>query len=447
MPPRRLLRWCLSVCLALLSITAPSTAQAPPTPAGPDSTARVLVGARLFDGTGAPLRTDMVIVIRDAAIAAIFPRGAHPLPTDAAVFDLSGRTVIPGIIDGHVHLATVPDGEDSPDRTRARLRAALYGGVTSVRDMAGDARVLAGLARGALVGSIESPHIYFAALMAGPAFFKDPRTQSSARGLVAGQVPWMRAVTPDLDIPRAVAEAHGTGATALKLYALLTPDQVERLSAEAHRQGMRVWAHANLDPARPLAVVRGGVDAVSHASMLTAAMTTAELRTARAAAAASGPITLDSPELDSLFSEMHRRGTIFEPTLFIYGKDNPRERLAAAIVRRAHHAGVTIMAGTDSIGAASFDSVPDIHRELEALVAEAGLTPAEALVAATRNAATAIGIAASTGTLAVGKAADLVVLDADPLTDIRNTTRIEFVMKAGRIFRRSTATEGTAKPQ
>ncbi len=440
--------WFRHAFTALLALCLPSTAvsQAPPTPAGPDSTAKALVGARLFDGTGAPVREDMVIVVRDARIAEIFPAGSRALPSDARVIDVAGRTIVPGIIDGHVHLATEPDGEDSPDRAQARLRSALYGGVTTVRDMAGDARRLADLARDALVGSVESPHIYYAALMAGPAFFKDPRTASSARGRIAGEVPWMRAITPDMDLARVVAEAHGTGATALKLYALLTPAEVQRLSAEAHRQGMRVWAHANLDPAKPMAVARGGVDAMSHASMLSAVLSPAELKAARESAEKGVVPELRSPALDSLFGEMRARGTIFEPTLFIYGKDNARERLAAGITRAAIGAGVTLMAGTDSIGAPTLDSLPNIHRELAALVEEAGLSPADALLAATRNAAEAIGIDDTTGTLQPGKAADLVVLDADPLADIHNTTRIRFVMKSGRIFRKKPVGESTRTP-
>ncbi len=427
--------------LLLLSIAAPAAAQFPPTAAGPDSTPKALVGARLFDGTGGPARSDMTIVIRNARVTEVFRTGARPLPSDARVIDLHGRTVVPGIIDGHVHLATEPDGEDNLRRTKLRLRSALYGGVTTVRDMAGDTRVLAGLARDALVGSIESPNIYYAALMAGPAFFKDPRTASSARGRIAGQVPWMRAITPETDFAQVVAEAHGTGATALKLYAMLTPAEVFGLSREAHAQGMRVWAHADLNPARPMDVVRGGADAISHAGMLSSVLSPAERKAARAAAEAGRIPDLHSPELDALFKEMRARHTILEPTLFIYGEDNARERMAAAITRAAHRAGVTIMAGTDSIGAPSMDSLPDIHKEMEALVQEGGLSPAEALVAAGRNAALAIGIAGSTGTLVPGHAADLVVLRGDPLADIHNTASVVWVMKSGRIYRRPAADE------
>ena len=104
--------------------------------------------------------------------------------------------------------------------------------------------------------------------MAGPQFFVDPRTHDAARGLVAGQVPWMQAVTAETNLPMAVAEARGTGATALKLYADLSAELVKSITAEAHRQQLLVWAHAAVFPALPNDVVDAGVDVISHACLL-----------------------------------------------------------------------------------------------------------------------------------------------------------------------------------
>src|SRR5439155_9632347 len=110
-----------------------------------------------------------------------------------------------GLIDSHVHLATSPNRRYA----EALLRRDLYSGVTTVRDMAGDARVLADLSRAALIGEIPAPDIAYAALMAGPAFFKDPRTVDSARGAVAGEVPWVRVVTPATDLALSIAGGKG----------------------------------------------------------------------------------------------------------------------------------------------------------------------------------------------------------------------------------------------
>ena len=322
-------------------------------------------------------------------------------------------------------------------RTEQRLRSALLGGVTAVRDMAGDVRALASLQRDALLGEITSPDIYYAALFAGPSFFADPRTQDASRGLIPGQVPWMRAITDTTDLHQAVAEAWGTGATAIKLYADLSGELARRITTEAHAQGLKVWAHAALRPARPMEVVEAGVDAISHANLVALAMDSARRATALHAPA-NQPLDLEDAGLDSLFSLMARRHVTLEPTLLIFADNPPALRFAGAIANMAHRRGVTIVAGTDTLGAAGSDSLtlPNLHRELELLVTLAGLSPAEALEGATRDAAIVLGAQRVRGTIEVGKLADAVVLRSDPLRSIRNTRTIQLVLKRGRVYRR-----------
>ena len=144
----------------------------------------------------------------------------------------------------------------------------LLSGITSVRDMAGDARALASLSRDAGLDEIISPDIYYAALMAGPAFFKDPRTHLTTHGGIAGDMPYMKAVTDTTDLRIAVAEAKGSGAIAIKLYAELSGALAKKITTEAHRQQMLVWSHANLDQASALEVINAGVNSISHAAMV-----------------------------------------------------------------------------------------------------------------------------------------------------------------------------------
>jgi imidazolonepropionase-like amidohydrolase len=425
----------LTAGLLLIAGTAlPVRAQSPR-----DTTSQLaLTGVTLIDGTGrAPQRNETVLT-KGERIVAVFPDGSQALPAGVTKLELTGRFVIPGLIDSHVHIATDPSGEDSHARTERRLRKALLGGITTVRDMAGDTRSLASLQRDALLGEITSPDIYFAALFAGPAFFADPRTHDAARGAVAGQVPWMRAITDTTDMRQVVAEARGTGATAIKMYAELTGEQARRISTEAHAQGLKVWAHANLTIAMPMEVVTAGTDAISHAPLLARAMDSTHFRAALHTPAGT-PLVIADSGLDAVLREMVRRHTVFEPTLFIFQAEMPSMApLGAAVTRRAHELGVTIIAGTDTLGDADADglTLPNLHRELELLVSVGGLSPAEALESATRNAAAVVGAQSSIGTIEPGKLADIVVLRSDPLVDIRNTRTIQLVIKRGRVYRR-----------
>lgn len=396
-----------------------------------------LIGVTLFDGIGGTPRPNQTVLIQGERIAAVFLAGSRPLPAGVTGLDLSGAFLIPGLIDTHVHVATDPSGEDTRVRAERRLRKALLGGVTTARDMAGDVRALASLQRDARLGEIPSPDLYYAALFAGPEFFADPRTHDASRGLVAGQVSWMRAVTDTTNLHQAVAEARGSGATAIKLYAALSGPLARRITVEAHAQGLAVWAHAALRPATPIQVVDAGVDVVSHASLIALAMDSAH-RASALRTAADAPLAIDDSGLGLLFRSMLRHHTVFEPTLLVFEDSPARLRLAGALTRKAHALGVPIIAGTDTLGEADSDTLtlPNLHRELELLVTLGGLSPEEALQSATRDAAKVLGAQADRGTIEAGKLADLVVLTADPLRDIRNTRSVQLVVKRGRVYRR-----------
>lgn len=355
---------------------------------------------------------------------------------------------MPGLIDSHVHLATDPSTTDPRDVIERRLKQALYGGVTSVRDMAGDARMLADLARAAMVHEIESPAIYYAALWAGAEFFTDPRTVAMSRGFAAGSVPWGLAIADSTNLALAVARAKGTGATAIKTYALLPAPLIERIADEAHRQGMKVWSHARVTPASPAQVIAARIDAVSHADMFVCVVNAC---TQAPTAAVYQRESATAPRLLTLYEDMKRRGVILDPTLFVYevlGKApgitaeqrlrlDARGAFGAAVTAAAHRAGVEIVAGTDSIGDGDINKYPNVHAEMELLVRNAGMTPLAAMRAATYAGAKAIGIEKTHGSVEIGKAADLVVLDADPALDIRNTRSVRYVIRNGRLYTRS----------
>jgi len=430
--------------LFLVLLLAATPAQA----LSPAQVATVYDGAVVIDGTGAPPRPGMAIVVRDGRIQAVVPSGQWRAllgPADAKlahVVDMHGRYALPGLIDTHVHLATDPD----PPYERALLRRYVFSGVTTVRDMAGDTRVLADLARATLLHQLDGPDIYFAALMAGPQFFHDPRTVASAQGAVPGAVPWMQAITDDTDIALAVARAQGTGATALKVYADLPGSLVAKITAEAHRQHMLVWAHAAVFPARPSEVVDAGVDVVSHSCLLAYQASAAmPPQYHNRASVEEDRFTDGTAILDPLFADMKARGTILDATLYVYdvmwkvpgASPKPYCTLALAekIAAAAHRAGVEISTGTDA-DTAWDKPLPSLFDEIELLVNKAGFTPLEAIRAATLVGARTVGREKEIGTLEAGKRANIVFLTKNPLDDIANLRSAELTLKDGQEFRR-----------
>jgi imidazolonepropionase-like amidohydrolase len=404
-----------------------------------------LTGVTLIDGTGAAPRPGTTILISGSRISDVFPDGTKPIPENAETRELAGRYVIPGLIDTHVHIATDPSNDDARSRVEPRLRRTLLGGVTSVRDMAGDARSLADLSRATKVGDIVGPTIYYSALFAGPVFFADPRVMASSRGETVGQVPWARAVTDSTDWRQVIAEARGTGASGIKLYAALRPELLAPLVAEAHAQGLPVWAHAALIPALPADVVLAGVDVVSHATLIALATDTFPGRSYTDRYRVNyATVSVTDSAIERLIRNMIAKRTTFEPTLYVYfNRDSasPATKWAAAITQHMHEKGIPITAGTDGIIGVEGDTLPsgatlpNLHTELRLLVDHGGLSPAEAIVAATSTAARTIGVDSLVGTVTPGKMADLVVLTANPLADIGNTRAIEFVVRMGKVYK------------
>ena len=399
----------------------------------------VYVGATVYNGIAATGRPDMVIVTRASRVVAILPRLNYRTPKGTEVVNVRGKFVIPGLINSHVHLAT----SANPSAAKAYLVREIYSGITSVRDMAGDVRLLAELKREAEFDEIPSPDIYYAAVMAGPAFFEDPRTHQAARGRVAGEVPWMQAVTVETNLPLAIAQARGTGATAIKVYADVSAPLLSVITAEAHRQHMLVWAHAAVFPARPSEVAGAGVDVMSHACMLGY-----EVSDPIPPAATHPPVPVDAHKLellnarlDALLSDMKHRGTILDATLYVYFSDDSgidcKYALAAKLAGRAYRAGVRLSAGTDDEPGDGKDTFSALTQELILLVQDAGLTPSDAIYAATINGARTIGRENDVGSIEVGKIADFVVLDKDPMSDIRNVRSVYMTVKNGLRYKRS----------
>lgn len=380
-------------------------------------------------------------------IVRVAPEGQIAVPADARIVDVSGTWAVPGLINTHEHLATPPNRPFA----EAMMKRDVYGGITAIRDMADDLRQVADLTRASLVGEIPGPDIAYAAVMAGPSFFQDPRTHEVTAGLVAGQVPWMKAVDETTDMPRAIAEAHGSGATAIKIYANLPGPLVGAITAEAHRQGMRVWAHAAVFPASPRQVIDAGVDAVSHVCMLAyqASPEMPERYAPRAPVEESRFAGATPPAVSALYGDMRKRGTVLDATLWVYdemarehaaGPASPPPycslTLAERLAGEAWRAGVTISAGTDGFSDDT-DPWPALQDELRLLHEGAGLPLLATLQAATLNGAKAMGDERDLGALEAGKLADIAFLARDPLADIAAYKTVTLTVKRGARFPRA----------
>jgi len=390
----------------------------------------LITNVTLIDGTGAAPRGGTSVLLRDGRIASV---GTALRESTALTLDGTGLFAMPGLTDAHVHLSGLPWAERA-----AQLRRVLDGGVTMVYDVASDLRNTSDLSRAALVGEIESPTIHYAALFAGPAFFTDPRVVATSRGYRPGDAPWNREIRSDTDMVRAVAEARGAGATSIKLYAALDAPTVRRIGEEAARQHVRLIAHATVFPAKPSDLIAAGVTYLAHTPYLVWEGSPPSADFSRRARGDFAKVPADGPVMTALLQSMKDHDVALNPTLWIFAEGPAKDDLSAlrtpwmfTVTRRAQQMGVTIAAGVDSLMTPG-DPLPMIHKELQTLVA-AGLTPLQAITAATQGAAHAMGVDDAHGTVEAGKAADLLLVDADPSSDIRNTRRIRYVIKDGRI--------------
>ena len=444
-------RFCFAATLAVLLGVTPSLA-AP----------LALVGGTLIDGTGAPPVADATVVIDGDRIVAAGPGGSIAIPADAERFDARGKWVLPGFIDAHVHffqsggLYARPDILDlrtlrSYGEEIAAVRAAipatlartLAAGITGVVDFGGplwtfDVRALAETlpyaprvaASGPLLATRFPP-----ALAADDPPMIEVHTPVEGRAVVRSLLPRH----PDL----------------IKIWFIQARPNIEpqmewvrAVIAEAHEAGIAVAVHATeLHVAR--AVVEAGADVLVHGvdDAVADAAFQFQLKAqgvvytptfavnenySRVLGLSFRPTALetrlgDPTQVRSLLSlaELQAAGRLrgVRPTPV-----PPLDPESAANVRRLQALGVVIAAGSD---AGNIGTLPGagFHRELELLVA-AGLSTMEALVAATKGSAAAMR-RKDVGTVEVGKRADLVLLDADPLADIRNSSRVFRVVKAG----------------
>lgn len=388
----------------------------------------LLQNARILDFRKGRFTPPTQLLIRDGKIEAIGKK--IPQPSVGETIDLNGAYVLPGLIDAHVHLSNDPK-ESRADRIR-HLEYFLKNGITTVRDAAGDARILQELQNSVRKGEIAGPDIYYAAFLAGPAYYKNnDREKNMVAGLDTTFAPWLQCIQPGSNLQKAMQAAKNCGATGIKIYGGFSREELFPLMQAARKEGLKIWGHAALYPAKPTDVAEAGMEVISHAYLLEWENVTETL---------SEDIfenyELYYPQIDHqnihpsrFIAAVKKRKAIFDPTLYLCMVNDMK--WCTGIVREAYQSGVKICTGTDYINDLS-RPYPYLFDEIGLYVNQCGFTPLDALRSATLIAAEALGIEKETGSVTPGKQANLLVVRDNPLMNIENLKNIKMVIKHGK---------------
>jgi imidazolonepropionase-like amidohydrolase len=396
-----------------LAVAARTTASLAPLAEG----SFAIVGARIVDGTTrAPIENGAVI-IRGGRIAAVGSRDAVAIPPGLRTIDGRGKTILPGLWDMHAHAAL-------PEWGLAYLGV----GVTTARDMGGEKPFLVAFRDAIRSSKVLGPRLLLAGLVDG--------SGAEAFGTVYADTP---------DEGRKVVDAyHAAGFQQMKLYTLIKPDVAGAIIRRAHELRMTVTGH--VPRAMTLeSMVDSGTDNVAHLPVR-GDTGSAEVKQQIAMLAAKHVVIDPTVSWNELLGHATRTAlTSFQPGFAeapwplraSYGSvrnvgDSASSaralRSQLAVIKAMHDAGVRIVAGTD-YGLPGFS----LLRELE-LYVDAGMTPLDVIRAATVVSAEVMGLSGDVGTIEVGKRADLLVLDGDPLQDIHNIRTGRWVIANGRMF-------------
>jgi imidazolonepropionase-like amidohydrolase len=394
----------------------------------------LLQNVTLIDGSGRGLQTGMDVLVSEGRISALGSSGSLSVERQETVMcAMDGMTLLPGLIDCHVHIFADagPDGRINADephglsllRAAYHVRCTLEAGITTVRDLGGQAHMEFALRQAITEGYCKGPRL----VLAGKLLSMTSAGTEAFRGM------YREADGAD-EVRKAAREQLKVGADVIKVMAtgaVMTPGEepgasqftFEEMCAaaeEAHKVGRKMAAHAH-GSAGILTAVQAGADTIEHGSLLCESPEAIRLMAERGVflvpTLATSTMTTRGTEIPAFMAENDRR----------LG-DAPQRSVRAALA-----AGIPIAMGTDA-------GVPFVRHGDNAielvLMVEAGLSPVQSIVASTSNAARAVGLQDEIGTIEVGKCADLLVVDGDPLAEIGVLTkkeRIRMVMQSGQV--------------
>jgi hypothetical protein len=409
----------------------------------------VIDNVKMFDADAGRFVDGMSVMASGGRITAVTPTAAFTAPADVRRIDGSGKTLVPGLWDSHKHFDNEYD-----------LLANVATGMTSIRSPGNRIDDTRRVQQRRAAGEIVAPESFVAAIVDG----KDPLSAQGAE-----------LVSSEAEAIAAVRRIKDAGLWGVKFYTSMNPAWIAPAAAEAHRLGLHVLGHV---PAgmRPLEAVHAGYDELTHINfVLMQAMPQSVVDVANTAARFEGPaefartVDLDSPAMKAFVAELARRRIWVDPTMVVFessfNHDTPelgrsyapfagtlpvvierglaqggyplfgkvtradmRESYAKIVqlVGRLHAAGVPIVAGTDGWGL-------ELVREIE-IYQQAGMSAAEALQTATISPARLVGAAGRTGSIAVGKEADMILVAGDVANDLGALRRVVTVISDGYVM-------------
>ncbi|HZI41443.1 MAG TPA: amidohydrolase family protein [Gemmatimonadaceae bacterium] len=480
----------LAFLFAALSLPCAAQSAARKVPAPPPADTLVaIVGATVIDGNGGAPLADATIVVRGKRITAVGPRASTPVPKGARVVDANGKFATPGFIDTNVHLSLYNNGESMVryedrfvDLVIEAAQTELKYGITTVRDSYGALVPLIAVRDSIAHGKVLGPRMLVAGNIVGwggpksplfsnatpTTYFDEQMMDFIAQGAgeeLLDMAPDELRVAIDKYLDKGVNFVKYGGTAHTNNLITFSPRQQEALVEEVHKRGLFAETHStNPEPLR--ISVLAGVDLIQHpevhnvpipndlvklivdrgviCSILSNSITGKAWKDYQKAQARTDSAKADSARSDTL-KLLDRPKT---------GWEQRREREAKRTGLRRANAETLIKGGcvttpsTDTYlsGAPEFSRTPrvDAHMmpgtatlaAIEGLV-ELGMTPAQAIMSATKNGARASQGSKDFGTIETGKYADILLLDADPLADIHNIRKLSFVMKEGQIVDRN----------
>jgi imidazolonepropionase-like amidohydrolase len=409
---------------------------------GTASAQTVIHAGRLIDGVSPTVRERVTIVIKDDRIVSV--EDGFVRPAGATIIDLANRTVLPGLIDAHTHITSEGTGNsivrsvtetatDDAVRSTVYARRTLEAGFTAIRNVGAGGGADISLRKAIDEGLVVGPRIWTAREGLSPTGGHGDGG-NGLRPDISELGQWRSGIVDGVDAAiRAVREQHKFGADLIKIVATggvlslndsisgqaFSEAELKAIVETAHLVGIKVAAHAHSKTGME-AAIKAGVDSIEHGTYL-------DDETIRLLKQ-HGTYLVPTVIAGKTVAEMARNPGHFHPT--VQAKALAVGPQMSEMLRRARAGGVKIAFGTDSGVSAHGENA----REFVYMV-EAGFTPMDAILAATREAAALLGASDRIGSLQAGRFADVIAVAGNPLADITELQRVVFVMKGGQVFK------------